>query len=77
MQYSLIGGIPSMYVSGMLLLIAWNLVWKGFALWYAAKRGQHWWFIAFLVVNTFGLLEIAYIFFIAKVPEFRSKLGLH
>lgn len=58
------------------LFLVWSFFWKGFALWHAAKRGEKWWFIIFLVVNTVGILEITYIFFIAKIPEFRSKLGL-
>lgn len=61
---------------GFILILAWSLLWKGFALWFAAKRDEKWWFIAFLVINTLGILEIVYIFFIAKVPEFRKRLGL-
>lgn len=60
----------------IIVLVVWGLFWKGFALWYAAKRGEKWWFIAFLIINTAGILEIVYIFFIAKIPEFREKLGL-
>ena len=30
------------------LALAWSLFWKGLALWRAAKRGDMWWFIAFL-----------------------------
>ncbi len=47
-------------------LIAWTLVWKGLALWHSAQREEKWWFIALLVVNTAGILEIVYLFFIAK-----------
>ena len=61
---------------GIVLLVVWSLFWKGFALWHAAKRGEQWWFIAILVINTVGILEIIYIFFIAKIPAFREKLGL-
>ena len=66
----------SSFSLALILLIAWSLFWKGFALWHAAKRDEKWWFIAFLVINTAGILEIVYIFFIAKIPEFRNKLGL-
>ncbi len=61
---------------GLLVLLFWSLFWKGFALWHAAKRDEKWWFIAFLLLNTVGILEIVYLFFIAKVPAFRSKCGL-
>lgn len=39
---------------------------KGYALWHAAKRDEMWWFIALLVLNTVGILELIYIIFIAK-----------
>lgn len=51
----------------VLLAVLWSLFWKGIALWNAAKRGEKWWFIALLVINTFGILEIFYIFFVAKI----------
>ena len=71
-------GTPTIGVfsAGLLLLIVWGLFWKGFGLWYAAKRGEKWWFVAFLVLNTAGILEIVYIFFVAKIHVFREKLGM-
>jgi hypothetical protein len=48
------------------LALAWSLFWKGLALWRAAKRGDMWWFIAFLVVHTLGILEIIYIFGVTR-----------
>ena len=44
----------------------WVIPWKGFALWIAARRSEKWWFIALLLLNTLGILEIIYIFAIAK-----------
>ncbi|HYU65102.1 MAG TPA: DUF5652 family protein [Candidatus Paceibacterota bacterium] len=46
----------------MILLFVWAYVWKGLALWKAGRAGAKWWFIALLVVNTFGILEILYIY---------------
>lgn len=43
------------------IIALWTLVLKGFALWHAAKNKQKWWFIAVLVVNTLGILEIIYL----------------
>lgn len=37
---------------------------KGYALWNAAKRDDKGWFIALLVVNTMGILELVYLYFI-------------
>jgi len=48
------------------VMIIWSLIWKGLALWKSAKNGSVAWFIAFLVVNTIGILEIIYIFFLQK-----------
>jgi len=47
-------------------LIVWSVAWKGVALWYAAKHSQRNWFIAILVLNTLGILEIIYLFRFAK-----------
>ena len=51
----------------VILILAWSLVWKGLALWHSARRGQYWWFMILLVVNTLGILEIIYLFFVAKL----------
>jgi len=48
------------------LLLVWSLVWKGFALWRSAGLRQKYWFIAILIINTLGLLEIFYLFVIAR-----------
>ncbi|MBU6231885.1 MAG: hypothetical protein KGI45_00825 [Patescibacteria group bacterium] len=42
------------------------LVLKGYALWYSARRGEKWWFIIFLIVNTLGILELIYLIFVVK-----------
>ena len=48
------------------LLIVWLIAWKGVALWNAARLSQKKWFIVLLIVNTLGILEIIYIFSVAK-----------
>ena len=45
----------------IILVTAWSLAWKGYALWRAAKGNQKNWYIALLVINTIGLLEIVYL----------------
>ena len=45
-----------------LVLLVWSAVWKGLALWRAGRRGDTAWFVALFIINTAGLLEIAYIF---------------
>ena len=78
MHYPGIGGVelsPASY-SLLILLIVWSLMWKGFALWHAAKRDEKWWFAIFLIINTVGILELVYLLRVAKVPAFRNKVGL-
>lgn len=53
----------------MVALAIWTLPWKGVALWKAAKRQDMIWFVALLILNTVAILEIFYIFFIAKKPK--------
>lgn len=53
----------------LLLIIVWTLPWKGVALWKAARLYHKWWFVALLILNTLAILEIIYIFFIAKKAE--------
>ena len=51
-----------------LALFAWVIVWKGLALWTAARKGARWWFIALLIINTLGILEILYIYVFSRWP---------
>jgi methionyl-tRNA synthetase len=57
----------------MTLAALWTLPFKGFALWKSAKRGEKWWFIAFMVVNTLAILEIVYLFFIVPRAEKKER----
>ena len=50
----------------LLVLIAWSLLWKGLALWRAARRKEVVWFVVLLLLNTLGILDIVYYFFVAK-----------
>jgi hypothetical protein len=51
----------------ILLITVWALFWNIIALWHAARANQRGWFIAMLILNTAGILEIIYIFAVAKV----------
>jgi len=50
----------------IIITIIWVLPWKAYSVWTASKRNEKGWFIALVMLNTFGILEIFYIFFIAK-----------
>lgn len=59
----------------MLGLIIWILYWKGMALWKSARKGDKYWFIAFLIINTVGILEILYIYVFSKKSENKEELN--
>lgn len=54
-------GLPFGFLLFLPLLI-WSFVWKGVALWHAARRQEGYWFVAILLLNTLGILEIAYLY---------------
>jgi hypothetical protein len=70
----------SLYLSAnpaIILLLIWIIVWKALALWTSARRGQKIWFIALLIVNTMGILEIIYLsysYFKDKKKNISEKL---
>lgn len=53
----------------ILLAAIWSLIWKGQALWRAARQNSAGWFVALLLINTLGLLEILYLFVFSKKEE--------
>ena len=46
--------------------VVWELAWKGLALWKAAKKGDKVWFVALLIINAAGILDIFYLFVFSK-----------
>jgi hypothetical protein len=44
------------------VLIAWDLAWRGVALWRAGRNAHLAWFICLFIFNTVGILPIIYIF---------------
>ena len=58
-----LAGVPPVVVA---LAIIWTLGWKGLALWRSAELRQKYWFVAILIINTLGVLEIIYYFFVAR-----------
>jgi len=54
-------GFASIFIPIILVMVLWTIVLKGYSLWYAARASQKWWFLALLVINTLGILEIIYL----------------
>jgi hypothetical protein len=53
---------PALFVA----MLVWSFAWKAIALWHSGRNGQRWWFVALLIFNTFGILEIVYLKWYAK-----------
>jgi methionyl-tRNA synthetase len=58
-----------------LLAILWTLPWKGVALWKAARNYQKIWFVAMLIIQTLGVLDILYIFFFQRDRNLKRTQG--
>jgi methionyl-tRNA synthetase len=64
--------LSSMNLQLLLAATLWSIPWKAWALWLAARRGDLWWFLIILIISTLGLLEMVYIFLIAKQRDRRT-----
>lgn len=53
-------------LSILLVLLIWSMVLKAAGLWKSARNNERFWFIAILLLNSVGILEIAYLFFFAS-----------
>ena len=47
-------------------IVVWSGVWKAIALWHAARGNQLAWYVALVIINTLGVLEIIYLLFFRK-----------
>lgn len=48
------------------IVIGWALLWKGIALWVAARNRQIVLYFLLLIVNTLGIFEIVYLIMLRK-----------
>lgn len=55
------------------VLVVWTLAWKGVALYKAARREDKGWFVALLVINTLGIVEILYVYIVSQRPSKAPK----
>ncbi len=65
------GELSAREIPLLVLIIAWTLFWKGLALWHAVKKEDKKWFIAILILNTFGILELFYLFYKLKIKSIK------
>ena len=72
--YSPMGyGFMNQWGGAIILFLIWSFIWKGLALWKAAKKESKGWFIVFLLVNTLGILEILYIYIFSKSAKKKGR----
>lgn len=70
----MMGGLFGATLGALILPLAlWSLVWKGWALWKAAKADSKVWFVVLLLVNTIGILDILYIFVFSSMKTTALK----
>jgi hypothetical protein len=77
MQPGVFFGLGALGIGLTALVLLAVLALKGYALWHAAKRDQKGWFIALLVVNSFGILELIYLYAIVKVWNWPFRGSRH
>lgn len=67
-------GFMSAVLPFLIIVAIWTTVLKGFALWHAARNSQKEWFIALLILNTLGIVEIIYlVWFRPSSPHARRR----
>jgi hypothetical protein len=62
----LLGMFPAWLLLIFAILVVWEVVWKGIALWHAGRNRQLAWFVCILIFNTVGILPIIYLAFFQK-----------
>ena len=62
----------------LFIIYFWVLLWKCYAIWTSVKENHKIWFVIFILpINTLGILEIIYVFFVAKRKWSDIKEILH
>lgn len=70
--YNLWGITPSVILI-FAVIVVWETVWKGIALWKSGKNKQLPWFVCIFIFNTLGILPIVYLLFFQKRTERKSS----
>ncbi len=61
----------------VIVIALWAIVWKIYAVWLAVKDNKKKWFVALMILNTAGILELFYIFKISKKSWIEVKADFH
>lgn len=60
---------PEWMIPVIIILVLWTAFWKGVSMWYAAKRNDTAWFVILMLFNTLGILDMYYLFGVAKIKS--------
>ena len=60
------------FIPLFIILVAWEVIWKGMGMWKSARNNQLVWFVCILIFNTLGILPIIYITFFQKKKNKRN-----
>ncbi len=71
--FQLSGQIAGLPVWAVAIIMVWSLVWKGLALWKSSRLNKPVWFVVLLVINSFGILEILYLFVFSEIKSKRKR----
>jgi len=58
----------------LILVQVWDLIWKAFALWRAARKRDIFWFVLLILINSAGLLPAFYLFYISERPKKKGSI---
>lgn len=58
--------------SVLVIIMFWELIWKGIALWKCGRNDQPVWFVFILIVNSLGILPIVYLLFFQKKKKHKK-----
>jgi hypothetical protein len=64
---------PLWMICIFMVLAVWDMVWKGIALWKAARNNSLSWYIPLIIFNTVGILPIIYIAFFSKPKKAKRR----
>jgi methionyl-tRNA synthetase len=62
----LLGAASGWLLAIFMIVVVWDTIWKGIALWKSGRSNQLAWFICILILNTAGILPIIYLVFFQK-----------
>jgi hypothetical protein len=69
MGASAVSGMTGIAILGLIVIMVWEVIWKGIGLWHSAGNKQKGWFVAILILNTLGLLPIIYLLWFKRECE--------